>query len=97
MPPRDASSRSILQITLIVLAIVAVALLLWVLRNVVILVFGSIVLAVILRVIANPLKARFGLPERIALLLAILMVTGVIGLAFWLFGQEVARQAEILR
>lgn len=97
MTPSETSSRPILRTALIVLAVLAAGLLLWTLRNVVILIFGAIVLAVILRVIANPLKGRFGIPERMALLLAILLVTGVVALAFWLFGQEVAVQAEMLR
>jgi predicted PurR-regulated permease PerM len=96
MPPA-INSRSLLQILLAVLAIAALALLLWTLRNVFILVFGSVVLAVILRVIANPLKKALNLPDKLALLLSILLVTGIIALALWLFGQDIGRQAETLQ
>lgn len=91
------SHRLFIERVLIVLAIVAVALLLWSLRGLLILIFGAVLVAVILRVIANPLKRRLGLPDGLALLLAVLIVAGIVGIAFWLFGAEVARQAATLQ
>ncbi|TFI57057.1 AI-2E family transporter [Sphingomonas parva] len=92
-PPR----RRLVADLLTVLALVALFWLLWVLRSLLILAFGAIVLAVVLRVIAQPLRRRLRLPDRAALLAAILIVTAVFAVAFWMFGQEVARQASTLR
>jgi predicted PurR-regulated permease PerM len=89
--------REIIETLLIAIAIIAVALLLWTMRGVLILVFGAILLAVILRITARPIKARLHLPDQLALLVAIALVAGVFVLAFALFGQEMARQWETLR
>jgi predicted PurR-regulated permease PerM len=89
--------REIVETLLIAIAIIGVALLLWTMRGVLILLFGAILLAVILRIIARPLKKRLGLPDKLALLVAVLLVAGLVSLAFVLFGQEVAQQADTLR
>jgi len=88
--------REIVETLLIAIAIIGVALLLWFMRGLLILVFGAILLAVILRIIARPFKNRLGLPDPIALLIAVLLVASIFALAFVLFGQEVARQWESL-
>lgn len=75
-------------------AIVAVFLLGWVLRDVVLLAFGSIILAVMIRALARPLISRFGVRERWAIFLVIVvLVSGTVGLS-WLFGQQVTSQLE---
>ena len=89
--------REIVETLLIAIAIIGVALLLWFMRSLLILVFGAILLAVILRIIARPFKERLNLPDKLALLVAALLVAGVFALAFVLFGQEIARQWETLR
>ena len=89
--------REIIETLLIAIAIVGMALLLWFLRGLLILVFGAILLAVILRIIARPFKERLGLPDKLALLVAVALVAGVFALAFVLFGQEVAGQWDTLR
>lgn len=89
--------REIVEILLIAIAIIGVALLLWTMRSLLILVFGAILLAVILRVIADPFKHRLNLPDPIALFVAVLLVAGFFALAILLFGREVAGQWEGLR
>ena len=89
--------REIVETLLIAVAIIGVALLLWVMRGLLILVFGAILLAVILRIVARPFRQRLNLPDPLALLVAVVLVTGVFALAIILFGQEVARQWETLR
>lgn len=96
-PENPYSHRLFIERLLIVLGIGGLALLLWALRGVAILVFGAVLVAVILRVIANPIKARLRLPDGVALLIAVLIVAGLFGLAFWIFGAEVAQQASGLR
>jgi predicted PurR-regulated permease PerM len=96
-PQSHLNHRLFIERLLIVLAIGGLALLLWALRGLAILVFGSVLFAVILRIIANPLKRRFGVPDGLALLAAILFVFGLFAIAFALFGAEVIRQAQTLR
>ena len=90
------SHRIFVERLLIALVIVGLALLLWQLRSLLILLFGSILFAVILRIIANPIQHRFRLPDSLALLIAVLIVFGIFGLAIFLFGAEVVRQASVI-
>ena len=94
---QSSRRRDIIETLLIAIAIIGVALLLWTMRGLLILVFGAVLLAVILRIIARPLKDRLNLPDPVALLLAVLLVAGIFALAIILFGHEVARQWETLR
>lgn len=96
-PQLSHSHRVFIERVLIVLAIGGLALLIWSLRSLLILVFGAVLFAVILRIIANSLKHRLGFSEGWALLTAVLFVFGLIGIAAALFGAEVIRQAQVLR
>lgn len=89
--------RLFIERLLIGLAILGLAMLLWQLRHLLILVFGAVLFAVILRIIANPIQNRLHLPDPLALLIAVLIVFGIIGSAFFLFGAELVRQATVLR
>ncbi len=89
--------RAYVERLLITLLIGGVALLLWNLRGLLLLVFGSVLVAVILNLVAAPIRDRLGLPRGLALLVAVLIVASLIGTAFWMFGSEVIRQSESLR
>lgn len=89
--------RLFIERILIGLVILALALLVWQLRHLLILVFGAILFAVILRIIANPIQKRLRLPDALALFIAVVIVFGIIGAAFFLFGAELVRQATVLR
>lgn len=91
------SHRIFVERLLIALVILMLAWLMWQLRGLLIMIFGAVLFAVILRILANPLRERFGLPDGLALLASVLFVFGLFALAFTLFGQEVARQAQILQ
>ena len=91
------SHRIYIERLVIALVILLVAWLLWSLRGLLLLVFGSILVSVILGIIARPLRERLGFPPALALLAAVLAVAAVLGTAFWLFGSEVSRQATSLR
>lgn len=97
MSVKGLSHRAFIERLVIAIAVIGLALLLYSLRGVLILVFGAALVAVILSLIANPLRTRFRFPDWAALLSAILIVLGVFVLAFWLFGAETARQASALR
>jgi predicted PurR-regulated permease PerM len=91
------SHRTFIERLVIAIAVIGLALLLWALRGVLILVFGAVLVAVILSLIAHPLRARFRFPDWASLLTAVLAVVGLLLIAFWLFGAETARQASTLR
>lgn len=78
--------------TLIVVAIVSLFALAWLLREVLLMVFGAIVVATLFRSLSG-LYRRFGLPEGSSVGLAVLTVVAVIGGAAALFGAQLAAQA----
>lgn len=82
--------------TLVVAAILILCWLTWQLREMLMLVFGGVLVAVVLRMIARPIHARFGIREGWALAAAVLLVFGILGIAIWLFGAEIAKQTSNL-
>jgi predicted PurR-regulated permease PerM len=74
--------------------IIALFALCWLLRDVLLIAFGAVVFAAVLRAVANPLAARTRIPERWAVALVVLfLVAGGVGLA-WLFGRQIAQQLQ---
>lgn len=74
------------------LLLVGLAWLLLELSALLLLVFGAILVAVIFRSLAEPIARITHLPERWALLAAILLVFVAIGLSSWLFGAQIGAQ-----
>ena len=97
MSEEPGSHRVFIERLVIALAVVGLALLLWNLRNLFLLVFGSVLVAVILNLIAVPIRERLRFPPPLALFAAVLVVVAVIGTAFWALGAEVTRQAATIR
>ena len=93
MAPNPRGDIRFLRRVLIVAAVVALALLAWYLIDVLLLVFGAVLIAVLLRALANPIARRTPLPDTWALIPATLGILLVVGLAVWLLGAEV--RAEI--
>ena len=82
---------------LIVVAIGAMALLLWRLVDLLLMVFGAVLVAVLLRALAEPIARRTRLSNGWALGAATLALLAAIGVAVWLFGAEVRAQvAELI-
>jgi predicted PurR-regulated permease PerM len=90
------SHRHYIERLVITILVLAVALLLWNLRHLLMLVFGAVLVAVVFSIVARPFRERLRLPEQLALLCAVLLVATIVGTAFWLFGAEVARQSKLL-
>ena len=61
-----------------------------------ILIFGSVVVAVIVRSIADPLVNRFGFKDGLAVLSAILLILLALGGIAYLFGQQISEQVHQL-
>src|SRR5688500_18384809 len=77
---------------LVTLAVVGVTLLLWRWLHVFLLVFGAILVAVILRALADPIGRYTRVNQRLSLLFAILIFVGGLAGSLWLFGATVADQ-----
>jgi predicted PurR-regulated permease PerM len=77
---------------LIFFAIAALAAALWTLSELLILVFGSILFAVVLRAIAEPIRRATSMGERWALFVAGLGIIVVLGIVSYLFGSKISGQ-----
>lgn len=97
MQPGQLTTRQFVERLVIALIVVGLALLVWQLRGLLILVFGSILVGVILTVIARPISRRLHLPHWVGLLIAVFFLLGLFGFAFWMFGAEVIAQASTLQ
>lgn len=81
---------------LVAAGIFALLWLAWHLRELLMLAFGAVVLAVILRLVAKPFHERLGLRPGMSLVMAVLATGAVIGAAAWLMGAQLADQTRSL-
>jgi predicted PurR-regulated permease PerM len=81
---------------LIVILLVALALLFWEWRSVLLLVFAAVLIGVGLHAIADPLAARTPLNKTWSLALAALIVLGVLIGIGWLFGAQIAGELNTI-
>jgi predicted PurR-regulated permease PerM len=79
------------------LAAVLLIALAWTVRETLLLVFGAVVVAVLLRALAAPLVRRAGMRTRRAVLLVVLVLLAVLAAALWLIGAPLAEQLQALR
>ncbi|HEX6112015.1 MAG TPA: AI-2E family transporter [Geminicoccaceae bacterium] len=96
MAPNPRGDIGFLRRVLMVAAVLALALLAWYLVDVLLLVFGAILVAVLLRALANPIARRTPLSDAWALIPATLGIVVVVALAAWLLGAEVRAQVTEL-
>jgi predicted PurR-regulated permease PerM len=92
-PDRD---RKFIRRVLIVIALVAVAFLLWQLRTVVVMLFGAVVVATVFRALADLLKKWARLPDGAAVALSIALILGSLAGIAYVFGGQIADQVAIL-
>jgi predicted PurR-regulated permease PerM len=78
----------------VVCAIVAIFVLCWVLRDVLLLAFGAIILAVMIRAFARPLIRHMRIRERWAVMIVVLVLAAATAGLFWLFGRQVTTQLK---
>lgn len=88
--------RIFIERLLITAAFVLLLLVFWALRSLLILAFGAIVIAVLIRALAAPIRRVTGLGNRGSAFLAILVIAIVIWLTGWLFGRQIGNQFERL-
>ncbi len=87
------SEAQFIRRTLIVIALVALAFFLWMLRDVLLMVFGAVVVATLFRSLAVQYQ-RLRVPQGLALTLSVLTVFAIVGGAMALFGQQLLAQTE---
>ena len=90
------AERTFVRRAIIVIALAAVAWLLWQLRTVLVLLFGAVVMATVVRALADPLSKHLRLPNAISMLFAVLLIVGVMAGVGWLMGQQIAAQTDAL-
>ena len=78
-----------LKLALLVVAVALIPLLIWYLFDLILVVFGAIILAMLLRLGAQPFMRWLSMPEPLALLVSGLLVLFVIGGTGYLFGTRI--------
>jgi predicted PurR-regulated permease PerM len=95
-PPATPAERTFVRRVLIVIALVALAFLLWQLRSVLLMLFGAVVVGTIVRAVAEPIAKWTRVPDGIAVAVAALLIAGlIVGLA-WMMGSQVSAQFKTL-
>lgn len=93
----ETDQNNVTRQIIIAIALLALAVVVWRVSYVLVVGFGGIVLAAVLRAIAVPLSKKTGLGERWAVLVVVLILAiGAVALG-WLFGQQVATQTTELQ
>ena len=82
---------------LIAIALLAVAAIIWRVADMLVIAFGAIVFATVLRAIVEPIARLTHWRERWVLVLVVLVLLAGSGLLFWLFGKQAAHQFTTMR
>ena len=90
------ADRIFVHRVLIVIALAAVAFLLWQLKTLVLMLFGAVVVASIFRALADVIRDRARLPDGIAVALSIGLILGSIVALVAVFGGQIAAQVHVL-
>ncbi|MFC3069283.1 AI-2E family transporter [Phenylobacterium soli] len=90
--PPPSLDRAFVRRTAFQFALAAALFLAWQLASVFALVFGAIVVAVLFRSLADPIRDHTPLGDRWALAAAVIVIAGVIGASAWLFGSVMVAQ-----
>jgi predicted PurR-regulated permease PerM len=99
MPPRSAKPNDLgpyLEKLLVTVAVVALAFLALKWLQVFLLGFGAVLVAVLLRALADPIRRRTPLNAPLSLGAAVILMLALIGLAIWFVGAQVAAQVDQL-
>lgn len=102
LSPRDSAApepgrRDITRAIVTAIALVALAAILWLVADAIVIAFGGIVLATVLLSLSTPLARWTGLKPRWSLLIVVASLIGTTMLFCWLFGNEVANEMEELK
>jgi predicted PurR-regulated permease PerM len=92
--PGQISYLDLLKRTLIVVAVLTAPVLIWYLFGVILMAFGAIILAILLRLGASPLMRWLHIPEPLALILSGVIILLIIGGTGYLFGTQISNQLQ---
>lgn len=81
----------------VAIALVALAVMIWLIAEVLIIGFGGIVLAALLRAAAVPLARKTGIAERWSVLIVVLAIIAAFTALSWLFGHQAMKQVADLQ
>ena len=96
-PPNERSyDRRIFRATLIIVATVAAAYVIWKLVDLLLLLFACALTALILLTITNVIRRRLPMPFGVGLTVTVLLLFAIVGGAFWFFGAQMTAQFTIL-
>jgi predicted PurR-regulated permease PerM len=93
---RNVKERDFVRRVLIVIAITGGAIILWELRYVLVLLFGAVLVATVIRAIADPIRTYLRLPERLSVLLSVILIVFVVAGTAWLIGAQIASQSQLI-
>ncbi|MDP9422453.1 MAG: AI-2E family transporter [Pseudomonadota bacterium] len=93
---KRADDRALVRRTLIVLALVALAVLFWELRNLLLMLFGAVVVATVFRALADRICKLTKVREGLAVAISIILVLGALGGLIALFGAHLLQQVQTL-
>jgi len=93
---RAADDRIFIRRVLIVLGLVALVLLAWQLRAVLVMLFGAVVVATIFRSLADPICRWSRLPSGVSVAISVAIVFGVLVGLVAIFGTQLAGQVTLL-
>ncbi|QIK79196.1 AI-2E family transporter [Sphingomonas piscis] len=95
-PSQSIDDRMFVRRVLIVIGLVALALLAWQLRQVVVMLFGAVVVAAVFRSLADPICRWSRMPSGVSVAIAVAIVFGALALLVAFFGVEVRGQIDQL-
>ena len=97
-PPADLpeSEERFIRKIIIFAAFLVLGLAIWLLKDVLLLLFAGILLAIVIRSIAEPLISKLAIPQGVAITLAVLTITFVISSGIFLFTTRIGAQLDAL-
>lgn len=96
-PPGEAPNYSVTRQILVAIGLLALAVVLWRVSDVLVIAFGGIVLAALIRALSAPLAHRTGWRDRWCVLVVVIALLLFFAGLGWLFGQQAANQASQLQ
>jgi predicted PurR-regulated permease PerM len=94
---RPEGDRRFVRRVLIVLGLAGLVYIAWSLRSLLLMLFGAVVIATVFRAVADRIAKLTGCPQRLSIVLSIILLLGAVGGLIALFGAQVVQQIDTLR
>lgn len=92
-----STNANVTRHILVAISLLAVAAIIWTASEVLVIAFGSVVFATVLRALAVPLARRTGWSERASLTVVVLLLIVLMAVFTWLFGRQLEGQIADMR